>query len=136
MSNNKFKLGLDVHGVIDSIPNFFSFLSESFIKNGGEVHIITGGSWTESLQSQLNSYGIKWTHHFSVYDYMLENDYKYSGNITFNDGTVQKRFNDSDWNRVKADYCSKNNISLHIDDKTIYNSNFETPFCKLWLNKD
>jgi hypothetical protein len=136
MSNNKFKLGLDVHGVIDSIPNFFSFLSESFIKNGGEVHIITGGSWSENLQKQLNSYGIKWTHHFSVYDYMLENNYKYSGNITFNDGTVQKRFNDSDWNKVKAEYCSKNNISLHIDDKTIYNDNFKTPFCKLWLNKD
>jgi hypothetical protein len=136
MSNNKFKLGLDVHGVIDSIPNFFSFLSESFIKNGGEVHIITGGSWSENLQKQLNSYGIKWTHHFSVYDYMLENNYKYSGNITFNDGTVQKRFNDSDWNKVKAEYCNKNNVSLHIDDKIIYNANFETPFCKLWLNKD
>lgn len=136
MSNNKFKLGLDVHGVIDSIPNFFSFLSESFIKNGGEVHIITGGSWSENLQKKLNSYGIKWTHHFSVYDYMLEKNYNCHGEITFNDGTVQKRFNDSDWNRVKADYCSKNNISLHIDDKTIYNANFETPFCKLWLNKN
>lgn len=134
--NKEFKLGLDLHGVIDSIPDFFSFLSESFIKNGGDVHIITGGSWSEDLQNQLNSYGIKWTHYFSVYDYMIDNNYKYSGEITFNDGTVQKRFNDSDWNKVKSEYCSRNNISLHIDDKIIYNEHFKTPFCNFWLNKD
>jgi len=136
MSNSIFKLGLDVHGVVDSMPEFFSFLSESFIKNGGEVHIITGGSWTNELQNQLKSYGIEWTHYFSVYDYMIENSYKYSGEIIFGDGTVQKRFNDSDWNKIKAQYCSKNNISLHIDDKIVYNNSFETPFCKLWLNKN
>jgi hypothetical protein len=136
MSNSIFKLGLDVHGVVDSMPEFFSFLSESFIKNGAEVHIITGGSWTNELQNQLKSYGIKWTHYFSVYDYMMGNNYSYSGEITFSDGTVQKRFSDSEWNKVKADYCSKNNISLHIDDKVVYNNSFETPFCKLWLNKN
>ena len=27
----KFKLGLDIHGVVDSMPDFFSFLTDSFI---------------------------------------------------------------------------------------------------------
>lgn len=66
-----YKLGIDVHGVADSMPDFFSFLSESFIKNGGEVHIITGGSWTKELESDLIRLGIKWTHYFSVYDYLV-----------------------------------------------------------------
>ena len=136
MGKGIFKLGLDVHGVVDSMPEFFSFLSDSFIKNGGQVHIITGGSWNRSLQNQLNMYNIKWTHHFSVYDYLVMNNYPYSGRVIFKDGTIQKRFNDSDWNKVKADYCDNNNISLHIDDKVIYNTNFTTPFCKLWLNKN
>ena len=36
-TNSKFKVGLDLHGVIDSLPEFFSFLSDSIIKNGGDI---------------------------------------------------------------------------------------------------
>ena len=57
----KFKLGLDIHGVVDAMPDFFSFLTDSFIKNGGEVHIITGGRWDVEFEKQLNDFGIKWT---------------------------------------------------------------------------
>jgi len=49
----KFKIGLDLHGVIDALPEFFAFLTDSVIKNGGEVHIITGGSWTKELENQI-----------------------------------------------------------------------------------
>lgn len=31
-SKDTFKVGLDIHGVIDAMPEFFSFLSESIIK--------------------------------------------------------------------------------------------------------
>ena len=68
-NNSSFKLGLDIHGVVDSMPEFFSFLTDSFIKNGGEVHLITGAHWDEEFEKQLNELGIKWTHNFSVYDY-------------------------------------------------------------------
>lgn len=132
--SNTYRLGLDIHGVIDTMPDFFAFLSDSFIKSGGEVHIITGGSWTKELQNQLKKYNIKWTHYFSVYDYMMENNYTYSGEFKFEDGTVQNRFKNSEWDRIKGDYCRDNNISLHIDDTTVYNNYFTTPFCKLWTN--
>ncbi len=49
MNSVKFKLGLDIHGVVDAMPDFFSFLTDSFIKNGGEVHIITGGRWDSEV---------------------------------------------------------------------------------------
>jgi hypothetical protein len=126
--NSKIKIGIDVHGVIDTNPEFFSFLTNAFISSSGEVHIITGGSWTESLISELNSYGIKWTHHFSVYDYMLNNFKPIGGEIIFPNGEKQIKFASSDWDKAKADYCKENNISLHIDDKSSYSQYFTTNF--------
>lgn len=131
---NKFKLGLDVHGVIDGMPEFFSFLTDSFIKNGGEVHIITGGRWDVEFERQLNDFGIKWTHKFSVYDYLKESDAEVIGKVQFPDGTIQKKFKNEDWDRVKGQYCKDNGIDLHIDDTLIYNNFFSTPFARLWTH--
>jgi hypothetical protein len=133
---NKFKLGLDIHGVVDSMPEFFSFLTDSFIKNGGEVHIITGGKWDVDFEKQLNEFGIKWTHKFSVYDYLISNNTPVVGQIQFPDGTVQMKFEHGYWDGVKAKYCQENNISLHIDDTLIYNDFFKTPFARLWSHNN
>lgn len=130
-SNDIYKVGIDIHGVIDRLPGFFSFLSDSIIKNGGEVHIITGGSWDDNLINELNSYNIKWTHHFSVYDYMIDNFEPIGGEVIFSDGTKQHKFKNSDWNRAKGDYCRKHNIDFHIDDKEFYRQYFSTPFALL-----
>ena len=133
-NSTKYKIGLDVHGVIDAIPDFFAFLTDSIVKNEGEVHILTGGSWTQELESQLLGHGIKWTHKFSVYDHLIEVGTKIVGEIQFPDGTVQKKFEDGAWDKVKAEYCREHSISLHIDDTLIYNDFFSTPFCRLWTH--
>ena len=122
------KLGLDIHGVIDSNPESFAFMSQSVITNNGEVHIITGGSWTSELEEQLKGYGIKWTSHFSVYDYLLESGIDSIGTIQFPDGTIQKKFDYHLWDTIKAGYCKSNNIDLHIDDTEVYSNYFTTPF--------
>lgn len=136
IGDSKFKIGLDIHGVIDSLPDFFAFLTDSVAKNGGEVHILTGGSWTQELESQLSNYGIKWTHKFSVYDHLIEVGTKIVGEIQFPDGTIQKKFEDGAWDKVKAEYCKEHSISLHIDDTLIYNDFFSTPFCRLWTHNN
>ena len=133
-NSNIFKLGVDIHGVIDAMPEFFAFLTSSFIKNGGEVHIITGGSWTDELESQLKVFGVKWTHHFSIYDHLVEIGTTSTGHVQFPDGTIQNKFSNDVWDKVKGDYCQENNISLHIDDTLIYNNNFSTPFARLWTH--
>ena len=130
----KFKLGLDIHGVVDAMPEFFSFLTESFIKNEGEVHIITGGRWDVDFEKQLNDFVIKWNHKFSVYDYLKESDYEVIGKVQFPDGTIQKKFKNEDWDSVKGRYCKENGIDLHIDDTLIYNNFFSTPFARLWTH--
>lgn len=135
-SSSKFKLGIDIHGVIDALPVEFTFLANAVISAGGEVHILTGGSWTDELESQLKSYGIKWTHSFSVYDHLIKIGTATRGEVEFPDGTIQKKFNDIDWDYVKADYCKDNEISLHIDDTLAYNEFFKTPFCRLWTHNN
>lgn len=135
-SGSKFKLGLDIHGVVDAMPEFFSFLTDSFIKNGGEVHIITGGKWDKEFEDLLNSYGVKWTHKFSIYDYLVENNYEKTGEVQFPDGTIQSKFRNEDWDSVKGVYCADNNITLHIDDTMIYNDYFKTPFARLWTHNN
>ena len=102
------------------MPDFFAFLTDSIVKNDGEVHIITGGIWSPELEEMLKSHGVKWTHSFSVYDYLIENA-KTIGEIQFPDGTIQKKFENGVWDGVKGDYCREHNISLHLDDTLIYN---------------
>ena len=128
-STAKFKIVIDIHGVIDALPEFFGFLTESIVKNGGDVHIITGGEWNEKLEKQLS--GISYTHKFSVYDHLLKTA-EILGEIEFPDGTIQKKFDDTLWDSTKAEYCKENQISLHIDDTLCYNDYFTTPFARFW----
>jgi len=130
-----FRISIDVHGVIDSMPKEFKFLTNAIISAGGDVHILTGASWTPEFEAQLKSYGVKWTHQFSVYDHLLKTA-KVVGEIQFPDGVVQKKFEDGVWDNVKGDYCRDNNISLHIDDTLIYNDFFTTPFARLWSHSN
>ena len=121
--------------MIDALPEEFKFLTNSIINSGGEVHILTGGSITQKLINQLKDFGIKYTKLFSVYDYLLKTS-EIMGEVQFPDGTIQKKFKNEAWDKVKGDYCRKNNISLHIDDTLVYNDNFTTPFARLWTHNN
>lgn len=63
---NIIKVGLDIHGVIDRYPEFFSFLSNTLIAAGHEVHIITGQKLSRGLISNLRKYKMIWTKIHSI----------------------------------------------------------------------
>ena len=130
------KFSFDIHGCIDALPEMFSFLSKAIVNSGGEIHVITGSSWSEELEKKLTDFGIVWTHHFSVYDYLIEKNVEIVGEIEFPDGTIQKNFKDGEWDLVKSEYCFKNNICLHIDDTLAYNDSFNTAFARLWTHNN
>lgn len=130
------KFSFDVHGVIDATPELFAFLTNLLVEAGHEVHILTGGSWTPDLENQLKEMNIKWTHTFSVYDNLIQNDTPTRGHVEFPDGTVQKKFVDGYWDRVKGEYCKEHGIDLHIDDTLIYNDFFTTPFSRFWSHNN
>ncbi len=127
-----FKLGLDIHGVIDSLPDKFKILTSVLVDSGNEVHIITGGSWSDDLEKELKEMGIRWTHKFSIYEHLIKMDTPTCGSVTFPDGTVQLKFVDGYWDKVKGEYCENHGIDLHIDDTLIYNDHFKTPFARFW----
>jgi len=134
-NSSKFRIGLDMHGVIDSNPVLFSELTKILVESGNEVHIITGGSWKgDNIERDLIKLGIKWTHYFSVYDSLKESGVPTVGKVKFPDGRIQDKFEDGHWDQAKGEYCKKNNISLHLDDTLMYNEFFNTPFDRFWSN--
>lgn len=130
------KISLDIHGVVDALPEAFAFLSKAIINAGGQVHIVTGGAWSVELEKKLNDAGIVWSHNFSVYDHLISSNVPTTGQIQFPDGTIQQKFEDGHWDKAKAEYCRKHNIDLHIDDTLIYNEHFTTPFARLWTHNN
>lgn len=130
--SGKMKLGLDVHGVIDSMPEFFSFLTKAIIKSGGEVHVITGGTTEDDLKFMKEN-DIQYTHYFSIIDHHKELE-------TPTHGKHPKygfdMISDEEWDKTKSEYCQREGISLHIDDTLAYNETFTTPFCRLWTHNN
>lgn len=118
-----YKVGLDIHGVCDKNPSFFSKLSLSTVRGNGEVHVITGAHITDELKIKLHGFGIVWTHLFSIADYHK----KIGTKIWYNEkGTPC--MDDVTWDKTKGDYCAKNSIDMHVDDTERYGLYFTTPF--------
>ncbi|WP_300669024.1 hypothetical protein [Desulfoluna sp.] len=120
------KLGIDVHGVADTFPDFFSKVSRELVSQGHEVHIITGAEHTRALELYLkDQLGLSWTHLFSVTTYHK----KEGTEVTYIDGNPY--MDNRIWSRSKAEYCRRNGIELHIDDSDIYGKYFSTPYARL-----
>lgn len=128
----KFKLGIDLHGVIDALPEEMKFLSRIIVENGGEIHVITGRTLDKSFDDSIKTAGITYTHVFSVYDWLVSSKSEVFGEVEFPDGSRQLKFSNDAWDRVKGDYCARHKISLHLDDTIIYNDYFVTPFGRIW----
>lgn len=120
------KIGLDIHGVLDARPEFFSELTKLFVTNGHEVHIITGGSAKEgTVLQELDDLNISYTHLLSVYDYLKEVGAKTNEELGI---ASRYPFPDETWNTVKAEYCAKHGIDMHFDDMQEYLKHFTTPY--------
>jgi ADP-ribose pyrophosphatase YjhB (NUDIX family) len=119
------KIGIDVHGVVDTAPHFFSELSRLLVENGHEVHILTGAEQTDELEYELKHVmKLTWTHFFSTTTF-----HKNSGTeITYIDGNPY--MDNKIWNRAKSTYCRENGIQLHIDDSDVYGKYFKTPYAQ------
>ena len=116
------KIGLDFHGVIDTSPDYFSALSHMVQKSGGEIHVITGNSWTRQMVSDVIGYNIFYHYVYSIEDDLLKRGVKFEridGHFIFTD---------EEWDSAKGIYCKREGISLHFDDTRGYFKYFETPY--------
>lgn len=121
-TDNKLKIGLDYHGVIDKKTDYFAkFCSEAKARNH-LVYIITGGPKLK-VEEALKKQNIQYDFVFAISDY-----YQALGKLELTpDGTIN--IPEYLWNIAKADFCRRNNINFHIDDSIAYLHWFSTPFC-------
>lgn len=119
------RLGLDIHGVLDTNPKDFVQIAKMVRMAGGEVHVITGSAYSKDIEQQLLSYnnGNKfWDFFVSIQDELLKT-------LPFVKIDIYGRpcWENETWDRFKGNYCLKNNIELHFDDTDRYKKYFSTP---------
>jgi hypothetical protein len=125
------RLGLDIHGVIDTAPIFFSLITKLLLDNGHEVFVITGSHITDDIINEIRGYGIHYNKLLSVSDYNVEN-----GVSVKYDENSNPWFDDMVWNKTKGVLCEKYNIDFHIDDSGDYGEYFNTPYAKINITSD
>ncbi len=125
------KIGLDIHGVCDTSPEFFKVLTKLFVDAGHEVHILTGRRVSDGAIKEIEDLNISYTHFFSIADY-----HESSGTKMSNDNNGNPWMDDETWDRTKGDYCKRNNIDFCLDDTERYGRYFETPFAFIKIKKD
>ena len=121
------KIGIDIHGVLDTNPFFKHMaLSMCFHQVGNEVHIITGTSTELALKDLENldmHRGFHYTHLYSITDDLISRGIP----VEWKDGN-NPFFPYEEWDKAKAEYCAKNGIDIHFDDTKRYGEYFTTPF--------
>ena len=60
------KIGLDIHGVCDTNPEFFKELTRLFFQAGHEIHILTGRRESDGALNEIKELGLDYTHFFSI----------------------------------------------------------------------
>ena len=124
---NKFKIGLDIHGVIDSNPEFFAAFTRTMVAAGHEVHILTGPKITPKIINELKTMHIDFTHLFSITDH-----HEAVGTPIIWDEYGNPHMDAYLWDKTKAEYCKAQGIELHIDDSDSYAYFFKTPYARFY----
>ena len=118
------RIGIDLHGVIDSDPDFFKKLLKYLISSGIEVHIVSGPPVVEII-SELEELKIEEKIHYhkvhSIVDFL-----KKSGVVMWNDEKGRWWSNEKDWCNSKSWICWKYGIDCMVDDKVMYKAGFDS----------
>lgn len=118
------KVGIDLHGVGDKLPHFFSLISQLLVDNGHEVHLMTGEQSSERLFEQIEGCGLKYTHLFSISDFHIERGTEMNYD-EFGNPWMTKEV----WDKTKYEYAKETGLELVIDDTERYSNYFvDIPF--------
>ena len=109
------KIGIDIHGVLDTYTDKFAQLTEAWVKEGYQIHIITGEP-EETAKRPLLDANIRFHYFFSIVDYHILNK------------TPSLRLDDKGhywvdrnvWLATKGDYARRQSLDLHFDDQIEY----------------
>jgi len=124
------KIGLDLHGVSDAYPTFFSELTKLFMAAGHEVIIITGPSVNEKTIKEIEACGVSYTSILSIVDYHV-----HKGTPCSYDANGNFWVDVEEWNKTKGVMCKEHGIDFHIDDSPHYGEHFSTPYMEVKIKK-
>lgn len=124
------KIGLDIHGICDSNPEFFAEMSKLFIAAGHEVIILTGKMKAHGAIEEIEELGIGYTKFYSIVDYHQE-----IGSAIRYDEKGDPWIDELMWNQTKAQICALEKIDFHIDDSPLYGEHFTTPYAQMIIKK-
>jgi hypothetical protein len=121
----KVRVGLDIHGVIDTDPVFFADIAQVVRDRGGEVFIITGREDGVDLRRELEEYGMN----SKLYNGILSiTSYQKSRGTPvsyLDDRKSQPIMEPEVWNPTKAALCASAGIDVMIDDSALYETFFK-----------
>jgi len=121
------RLGLDLHGVIDKDPEFFSELAQHMIPRGHEIYVVTGREDTEDLHDELKACGMEGVAHKNYTRILSITNYqkKLGTPISYlDDRKSQPIMDPAIWNPTKAALCATAGIDIMVDDSSIYGKYF------------
>ena len=128
------KVGIDLHGVIDSNPRFFRVVLTYMYINGVEIHIVSGPPKVDII-TELKKIRFEQKTHYkevhSVVDFLKE-----SGVKMWQDERGRWWTNDKDWCESKAKICDRLSLNWMLDDKEMYKPAFESIGTEFILYKD
>lgn len=125
------RLGIDLHGVIDTDVSKFKWILRLIVLQGKMIHIVSGPP-AEEIKAELDGYGFKEGFHYcqihSVVDHLKEKDV-----TMWLDHKNTWWASDEDWWSSKAKICKEFGIEEMIDDKRRYSKYFKDTGIKFIL---
>jgi len=128
IDKEKYKIGFDLHGVIDTYPEMIYSMMVLIQRTGNQFCIVSGPR-TVIIQRELANinftFPVVHVDIYSVVDF-LQN----SGVKTWKDEKGDVWADEQNWWDAKAKISKKENIDYMIDDSEKYRSAFELTKCK------
>jgi hypothetical protein len=109
------KIGLDIHGVIDTYPDRFARLSQRWAEYGHQVYIITGEP-EKSAHQTVDEAGIHYHGFFSIVDYHIKNQTPSLRQDDRGHYWVDRHV----WLATKGDIAREVGLDMHFDDQIEY----------------
>ncbi len=128
------KIGIDVHGVLDTFPEVVKLIETVRVLDTVEIHIITGLARADAEKLIGHLVPLDELHYYSIVDNLVSRGVV----VDWIDGLPYA--NKSDWDEAKAIYCRENDIDFMLDDSPTYGQYFNDPdvrtiFCQVYNPK-
>ena len=115
------KIGLDLHGVLDTYPKTFKAIIR-LLEKTGNTFVIVSGPPVDKIEEEIERLGFDLFDFYGVYSVV---DFLYNDGVEFDETDPENLWcDDNIWWDSKARICQANDIDYLIDDSIKYEPAF------------